>query len=53
MKICAFRISKENIFQDKDNNENISEIADYLMEMIKLSWGILFDDLTGNENSYN
>lgn len=53
LKICAFRISKENIFQDKDKNENLSEIADYLMDMIKLSWGILFDDLTENENSYD
>ena len=36
MKIFAFRISKENIFQDQDNNENLSEIADYLMVLIKL-----------------
>ena len=58
MKICAFRISKENIFHDKDKNEedkneNLVKIADYLMDMIKLSWGILFDELTENENSYD
>ena len=52
MKICAFRISKEKLFNDSDEDEEKKRITvnliDLLMDMIKISWGFFFNELTHN-----
>ena len=52
MKICAFRISKEKLFNDNDEEEEkkriTEDLIDLLMDMIKISWGFFFNELTRN-----
>ena len=52
MKICAFRISKEKLFNDNDEEEEKKRINEYLidllMDMIKTSWGFFFNELASN-----
>ena len=45
LKLCYSKISKvENLFDEKEN-----KIFDYLMDMIKISWGLLFNELTNDD----
>ena len=51
-KISAYRISNEKIFdedeEDEEKNKKKEKITDLLMHMIKMSWGLLFNELTGD-----
>ena len=57
MKICAFHISKEKLFNDCDKEEEKKRIAenliDLLMDMIKISWGFFFNELIINPECEN
>jgi len=56
MKICAFRISNENLFDfdiEEEKNKITKKIIDLLMDMIKISWGFFFNELARNPKCEN
>ena len=52
MKIFAYHISKEDLFSDRDDEEEKKRITvkliDLLMDMIKTTWGFFFNELIHN-----